>query len=320
MTTAAGIQTRPEVARPTREDEGASPRTRGMTRAGWLFLAPFGIFYILFLIWPVIYMLITSFFNTAMIRTGFGSFAGLANYHEMLTKPEFWSAMWHTIQFTIYTTPPLVILAFVFAVLANRAQHGQWFFRLAFFVPFILPSAAIALIWTFIFTPTTGLWNEFQTLLGDKAPLPVLGTPSLAMIGIAITTVWWTIGFNFVLYLAGLQDIPRELYEAAAVDGASPWQQIRSITIPLLNRTTTLVILLQIVASMKIFDQVYLMTAGGPGISTQVLLGLVANTAFTDYRVGAASAASVLLFIVILLITLIREFIVRAQARREATR
>ncbi|QGN32871.1 carbohydrate ABC transporter permease [Microlunatus sp. Gsoil 973] len=319
MTATAEIQSAP-VARPTRDDESGSPRTKGMSRAGWLFLVPFGVFYVLFLIWPVIYMLITSFFNTTMIRNGFGGFAGFANYQEMLTKPEFWSAMWHTIQFTIYTTPPLVILAFVFAVLANRAQHGQWFFRLAFFVPFILPSAAIALIWTFIFTPGTGLWNSFQTLLGDDAPLPVLGTPSIAMVGIAITTVWWTIGFNFVLYLAGLQDIPRELYEAAAVDGASPWQQIRSITIPLLGRTTTLVILLQIVASMKIFDQVYLMTAGGPGISTQVLLGLVTNTAFTDYRVGAASAASVLLFIVILLITLVRQLIVRAQERREATR
>jgi multiple sugar transport system permease protein len=212
----------------------------------------------------------------------------------------------------------LVVLAFVFAVLANRVGRGQWFFRLAFFVPFILPSAAIALIWTFIFTPATGLWNSFQTTLGDAEPLPVLGTPNLAMIGIAITTIWWTIGFNFVLYLAGLQDIPRELYEAAAVDGATPWQQIRSITIPMLSRTTTLVILLQIIASMKIFDQVYLMTQGGPGISTQVLLGLVTNTAFTDYRIGAASAASVLLFIVILIITVIRQLIERAQERRAA--
>jgi multiple sugar transport system permease protein len=317
--TTAELQTKVVVARPSRyEEEVGGPRTAGMQRAGWLFLLPFGIFYILFLIWPVIYMLITSFFNTTMVRNGFGSFAGFANYREMLTKPEFWSSLWHTIQFTLYTTPPLVILAFVFAVLANRVMHGQWFFRLAFFVPFILPSAAIALIWTFIFTPATGLWNEFQTLLGNSAPAAVLGTPRLAMIGIAITTVWWTIGFNFVLYLAGLQDIPRELYEAAAVDGASPWQQIRSITIPLLTRTTTLVLLLQIVASMKIFDQVYLMTGGGPGITTQVLLGLVTNTAFTDYRVGAASAASVLLFIVILLITLIRQLVVRAQERRAA--
>jgi multiple sugar transport system permease protein len=299
-------------------DEGGSPRTAGMTRSAWLFIAPFGIFYLLFLIWPVIYMLITSFFNTTLLKNGFGTFAGLANYEEMFTKPEFWSAFWHTIQFTIYTTPPLVVLAFVFAVLANRVRRGQWFYRLAFFVPFILPSAAIALIWVFIFTPTTGLWNSFQTLLGDDAPLPVLGTPSLAMIGIAITTLWWTIGFNFVLYLAGLQDVPRELYEAAAVDGATPWQQIRSITIPLLRRTTTLVILLQIIASMKIFDQVYLMTQGGPGISTQVLLGLVTGTAFTDYRIGAASAASVILFVAILIITVIRQFIERAQERRAA--
>ena len=240
----------------------------------------------LFLIWPVIYMFITSLFDTTLVRSGLGDFIGFGNYAEMMTRDDFWEAMWHTIQFTLYTMPPLVVLAFVFAVLANRVLHGQWFFRLAFFVPFILPSAAIALIWNFIYTPTTGLWNSFQTLLGVDSPNPVLGTPDLAMVGIAITTVWWTIGFNFVLYLAGLQDIPRELYEAAAVDGASPWQQIRWITIPMLSRTTTLVVLLQIIASLKIFDQVYLMTAGGPGTSTQVVLGLVTNTAFTDYRVG----------------------------------
>jgi len=147
-------------------------------------------------------------------------------------------------------------------------------------------------------------------------PAPVLGTPNLAMFGIAITTVWWTIGFNFILYLAGLQDIPRELYEAASVDGATPWQQIRRITVPLLNRTTALVLLLQIIASLKIFDQVYLMTGGGPGISTQVTLGLIANTSFTDYRVGAASAASVIFFVFIVLVALVRQVIERSAERR----
>lgn len=292
-------------------------RTRRRSEAGpaWLFIAPFGIFFVLFLIWPVIYMFVTSLFDTTLVRQGLGEFIGFGNYAEMLTRQDFWESLWHTIQFTLYTVPPLVVLAFVFAVLANRVLRGQWFFRLAFFVPFILPSAAIALIWNFIFTPTTGLWNWFQTLLGTDVPSPVLGTPSLAMIGIAVTTIWWTIGFNFVLYLAGLQDIPREIYEAAAVDGATPWQQIRWITIPMLSRTTTLVVLLQIIASLKIFDQVYLMTAGGPGTSTQVVLQLVTNTAFTDYRVGAASAASVLLFIVILLVTVVRQLIGRAQER-----
>jgi multiple sugar transport system permease protein len=293
-------------------------RRPSAARPAWLFIAPFGLFYVLFLLWPVVYMFITSFFRTTLVKPGFGQFAGFANYKEMLTKPEFWSAMWHTIQFTLYTVPPLVVLAFVFAILANQVRRGQWIFRLAFFVPFILPSAAIALIWFFILSPTTGLWNSFQTaVLGIPKPSPVLGTPGLAMIGIAVSTIWWTIGFNFILYLAALQDIPREIYEAAAVDGASTWQQIRSITIPLLSRTTTLVLLLQIIASLKIFDQVYLLTYGGPGNSTQVLLGLVATSAFTDYRVGAASAASVLLFLVIILVTVLRQVIERAQQRRE---
>lgn len=291
--------------------------SRGQGRSGWLFLAPFGLFYIAFLLGPTIWMIVTSFFNTSTVRTGLGSFAGFANYAEMLGRDDFWSSLWHTLQFTLYTTPPLVILAFVFAVLTNRMNRGQWFFRLAFFLPFILPSATISLIWVFIFTPATGLWASMQSLLGLTPGAGMLASPNTAMIGVAIATVWWTLGFNFVLYLAGLQEIPRELYEAAAVDGASSWQQIKSITLPLLGRTTTLVILLQIIASLKIFDQVYLMTNGGPGISTQVSLQLITGVGFTDNRLGAASAASVLLFIVIVAIAVIRQLVERAAAKRE---
>jgi multiple sugar transport system permease protein len=291
---------------------------RGQGRRAWLFLAPFGIFYLAFLLGPTIWMLIASFFNSSTVRPGLGSFAGFANYTEMLSRADFWSAMWHTLQFTLYTTPPLVILAFVFAVLTNRMNRGQWFFRLAFFLPFILPSATISLIWLFVFTPGTGLWETTLGLLGIPPGPGVLANPDTAMIGIAIATVWWTLGFNFVLYLAGLQEIPRELYEAAAVDGASNWNQIRYITIPMLSRTTTLVILLQIIASLKIFDQVYLMTAGGPGISTQVALTLITSTGFTDNRIGAASAASVLLFIVIIVIAIIRQLVDRSATRKAA--
>ncbi|NNC11457.1 sugar ABC transporter permease [Planctomonas sp. JC2975] len=287
-------------------------------RRAWLFLAPFGIFYLAFLLGPTIYMLVMSFFNTSMVRTGLGSFAGLANYEEMLSRPDFWNSLWHTLQFTLYTTPPLVILAFIFAVLTNRMNRGQWFYRLAFFLPFILPSATISLIWVFVFTPGTGLWALVETWFGINPGSGVLSSPDTAMIGVAIATVWWTLGFNYVLYLAGLQDIPRELYEAAAVDGASTWSQIRYITIPMLSRTTTLVILLQIIASLKIFDQVYLMTGGGPGISTQVSLQLITNTGFTDNRLGAAAAASVLLFIVIIVIAIIRQLTDRSAAKKEA--
>lgn len=309
----------------TQTATGAVPRTANPTaqlstsrrrpRPAWLFLAPFSFMYLLFLVGPTVYMIIASFFNTSLVKGGLGSFAGLSNYVEMLSRPDFKSAMWHTVLFTLLTTPPLVLLAFVFAVLANRIPRGQVFFRFAFFLPFILPSASIALIWVFIFTPDTGLLNLVQSWFG-MSPTAVLASPTWAMWGISAATVWWTLGFNFVLYLAALQDVPRELYEAAAIDGATPWQQIRHITIPMLNSTTTLVILLQVIASLKIFDQVYLMTAGGPGQSTQVALGFIAGEGFTSDRIGAASAASVLLFIVIILIAVARQGITQFQNSR----
>lgn len=317
MTAAPALIRPAPTSTPSRGTTG-SRRTRGESRGAWLFIAPFGLFYLAFLLGPAVWMVVSSFFNTSTVRAGLGSFAGFANYAEMLSRADFWSAMWHTLQFTLYTVPPLVIIAFVFAILTNRVRHGQWFFRLAFFLPYILPSATISLIWLFIFTPGTGLWATAQGWFGITGATGVLADPSTAMIGIAIATVWWTLGFNFVLYLAGLQEIPRELYEAAAIDGATPWQQIRFITLPLLNRTTTLVILLQIIASLKIFDQVYLMTSGGPGISTQVALSLVTNVGFTDNRLGAASAASVLLLIVIVAIALIRQYVDRAATRKAA--
>jgi multiple sugar transport system permease protein len=307
MTQAVSVPPAGVAARRSR----ANPIDRGGGRAGWGFLAPFGIFYVLFLLGPAVVMLVVSFFNSSLVTPGLGAFAGFGNYAEMFGRADFWDAMWHTVQFTIYTTPPLVILAFVFAVLTNRIGRGQWFFRLAFFLPFVLPSATISLIWQFIFTPGTGLWALGEQMLGITPGPGVLASPTTVMIGVALATVWWTLGFNFVLYLAGLQEIPRELYEAAAVDGASQWDQIRFITLPLLRRTTTLVILLQIIASLKIFDQVYLMTSGGPGTASQVALGLITGMAFTDNRIGAASAASVLLFIVILAIAVIRQLLDR---------
>lgn len=314
MTTTSPTARRSAPPRRTAK-QAASVRRR--TPQAWLFLAPFVLFYAAFMIGPTIWMMIASFFNTSTVRSGLGSFAGLDNYLEMFARDDFWSSLWHTLQFTLYTVPPLVILSFIFAVLTNRVSRGQWFFRLAFFLPFILPSATISLIWVFVFTPSTGLWSLPARLLGLTPGDGILSDPRTAMIGIAIATIWWTIGFNFVLYLAGLQEIPRELYEAAAVDGATAWQQIRSVTIPLLTRTTALVILLQIIASLKIFDQVYLMTQGGPGISTQVALGLITETAFTDNRIGAASAASVLLFLIILVIAIAQQLVSRIGAKRE---
>ena len=173
----------------------------------------------------------------------------------------------------------------------------------------------MALIWIWLYTPQIGLRDSWLPPIGISARRTGSATPTGRWGRVAITTVWWTLGFNFVLYLAGLQEIPRELYEAAAIDGASRWQQIRRITIPLLSRTTTLVLVLQIIASLKIFDQMYLMTSGGPNYATRPLLEYIYDIGFTDFRIGYAAAASTLYFLVILAVSLVWFFVSRRQPK-----
>ena len=308
--TAAGARTAVTVAPGKRRNEG---------RAGWGLATPFLIFYLLFLIGPTLYGVVMSFFNSSLQHSGLGGFAGVNNYTEALTSSDFWSAMWHTVLFTLLTTPPLVAIALVLAIFTDRLARGRWFFRLVFFAPYVVPSAAMALIWTWLYTPQIGLWDKWLSAVGITSPPNWLADPNWAMISVALATVWWTLGFNFVLYLAGLQEIPRSLYEAASVDGATRWQQMRRITIPLLRRTTGLVVVLQIIASLKIFDQIFLMTSGGPNYSTRPLLEYVYDIGFTDFRTGYAAAASMLYFLVILAVSLVWFFTSRSQ-RKGASR
>ena len=298
----------------TVEPAASAQRPHGQGRQAWWFLAPFLVLYALFVIGPMLYALVMSFFNSSMVRPGLGDFLGFRNYSEALSSNAFWSSLWHTIWFTILTTPPLVILAFVFALLADRMGRSRWFFRFAFFAPYVLPSAVMALIWTWIYTPAIGLASDWLTRIGVTPPV-WLGDPKLAMISIAIATVWWTLGFNFVLYLAGMQDIPRDLYEAAAIDGAGPMRQITGITIPMLGRTTTLVAVLQVIASLKIFDQIFIMTQGGPDFSTRPALEYIYDVSFTDLRTGYGAAVSMLFFVVVLIVSFAWLMIVRRQER-----
>ena len=308
MTTETETRTRhasPEPSQPVKAKVGGGRSAIG-------FLAPFLVLYLAFIIGPALYGLVISFFNTSLVKPGLSSFAGFGNYAEALQDGDFWSSLWHTVWFTVLTTPPLIVLAFVLALLADRVGVGRWFFRLAFFAPYILPSAVVALIWIWLYTPGLGLLEVSLAKIGITTP-NWLGDAGWAMPSLALTTVWWTLGFNFVLYLAGLQDISRELYEASSMDGAGPWQQIRRITIPLLARTTTLVVVLQVIASLKVFDQMYIMTAGGPNFATRSLLQYVYDEGFTNFRVGYAAAVSMLFFLVVLAVSAVWFTLVRRQ-------
>lgn len=274
-------------------------------------LLPFALFYLVFLVGPLVYAVVAGFFGTSLLRSGLGEFAGWSNYAAVLGDSEFWRTLGNTLWFTVLTTVPLVLLSLVLALLADRFVRGRWFFRFAFFAPFVLPSAVVSLLFMFIYADQVGLAQSVATSLGVDSPPSWLGDPDWAMVSITVATVWWTIGFNFVLYLAGLQEVPREVHEAAAVDGAGPWQRIRLVVVPMLGRTTTLVTVLQVIASLKVFDQIYMMTGGGPDGSTRPSLQLIYDTGFVEGRVGYASTVSLLLFVVILFVSLVWFALVR---------
>jgi multiple sugar transport system permease protein len=296
-----------EVARPSTQVSGTKPAARRrFDPTGLIFLLPFLVAYTLFLIWPIILGFRMSFFNWSLVSGGASEFLGLENYRELFGDPVFWSSMWHTILFTLLSTPPLVLIALVLAMLVNRVTFAQWFFRFSFFAPFVLPVSVVALIWIWLFQPGYGLINSYLTSLG-LGEVGWLTDANVAMITVVIVTVWWTIGFNFVLYLAGLQEIPEDLYDASAVDGAGALAQTRWVTIPMLSRTTVLVIVLQILASLKVFDQIYVMyTQGGLNYPvTRPIVGYIYDQGFTSYRVGYGSAMSYVFFVVILAVSVV---------------
>ena len=289
---------------PRTEQAGGTERTAAsrINRAGWLFSTPFLVTYVLFLVGPIIIGLVISLFNTTTVRPGLGDWVGISNYSDVLTSSDFWASMWHSVLFTLLTTPLLVVLPLVFAILCARIVRHRWFFRLVFFAPYVVPSSAVCLIFAFMYTPETGLITKAFTLVGLSAP-NFLGSVGGAWFGVTLLTLWWTFGLNFILYTAGIQDISEDVYEASAIDGASPWQQITRITIPLLRPTIGLVLILQILASLKVFDQIYILLAGGPNYKTRPVIEYIYDTGFTSYRGGYAAAATMVYLIGLIVIS-----------------
>jgi multiple sugar transport system permease protein len=252
------------------------------------------------MLWPIVSGFWNSFFNTSLAGVKH-EFLGLQNWQDLFGDPAVWSSLKNTLVFTAMSTPPLVIVGLVMALLANRPGVLGWLLRFSYFAPFVLPATVVTLIWVWIYQPGFGLVNGLLSA-GGFAEIDWLNTENRAMLAVVITTLWWTVGFNFLLYLAALQGIPAQVYEAAAIDGANGRQQLFRITLPLLSRTTGLIVVLQLVASLKIFDQIYLMTDGGPNYATRPVIQYIYETGFTSYRIGYASAISYLFFAIIVIV------------------
>lgn len=281
--------------------------------AGWGFFAPFGVLFAVFMLWPIGHGVYLSFTDQSLTGSG-GGFIGFANYLEAFGEAEMWQSIGNTLWFTLLSTVPLVVIALIMALLVEQGLPGKWLWRLAFFMPYLLASTVVSLIWIWLFTPQLGAINTVLTGIGLPAQ-PWLQDPSLSMVSIVIATVWWTVGFNFLLYIAAIQGIPEQHYEAASLDGAGKWRQLFSITLPQLAPTTVVVVILQVLASLKVFDQIYQMMNQVVTPSTQSAIVYIFDAGFTGYRFGYASAVSYIFFAVVLLVSLVQ---FRVTARKGA--
>jgi multiple sugar transport system permease protein len=233
-------------------------------------------------------------------------FVGLLGIHPgpegRWSDSQFWPSFGNTLVFVILSTPVIVGVGLLLALVLNQPGKFVSVLRTLFFAPYVLSVAVLTLIWAFLLNPQLGLIGEFWEALGLER-VSWLNDPNLAMPAIVVVTLWWTVGFNIVLFLAGLQDIDRSQYEAAALDGANRTQTFRYITVPGLKRTTLLVVVLQVIASFQIFGQVFILTRGGPNGATRVSIQHIYESAFRDAELGYASAMSVVLFVVMVAVS-----------------
>jgi multiple sugar transport system permease protein len=285
--------------REARVHTASKTRLNWRAATAWAMLAPFLTAYGVFFLWPAVETLRLSFTDSGLTSTR--GYVGFANYADLIQDADFWGAVQHTAYFALLTVIPLTALGLLLAILVNLLLSTKgWktvgaIAQALFFLPFVLPVAVMTLIFSWMMHPNFGIVN--QLIGGTRA---WLNDVTWAMPMVAIATIWWTVGFNMLLFLAGLRNIPTELYEAAALDGATRFATFRYITWRQLRPVTAVVFMLQLLASLKIFAQPYIMTNGGPFNSTRVILQYMYETGFTNQNVGYASAvACAFLFIVL---------------------
>lgn len=284
--------------------------------SAYLFLAPFLFFYIVFMIWPLIQGIWISLHSWTLIGTDV-KFVGLDNYKRLLGDGVFWSSLWHTVFFVVLAVPPLVVLALTMALLINRPYRIMGLFRALLYLPSVLSVAVVTTIWLRMYEPNFGLFANWFKDLG-LTPVAWLQSVTWAMPAVAFATVWWTVGGNMLLFLAGLQDIPPELYEAAKLDGANGWTLFRHITIPALRRTFTIVTVTTVIGSLQVFGQIYTLTRGGPIGTTRTTVMYIYETSFRDFQLGYGSAMAYMLFLLIFIISIVQfRLFARAEAQTE---
>jgi len=272
---------------------------------GYSFIAPSLIGYFIFIFIPVCF----SFILSVMKWDGSDmpmQFVGLQNFAKLFKDSTFIISLKNTVWYAVFTVPLTMVSAMLIAVLLNSKIKGVVAYRTAFFFPYVASLVAVGAVWNMLFQPEFGPINEFLKMIGFANPPRWTASVDWAMWVIIIVSVWKYMGYYMVVYLAALQGISDDLYEAAGIDGATGLKKLWYITIPMLTPTTFFVVIMMTIQCFKVFDLIYVMTGGGPGRATNVLVNHIYNAAFIDFKFGYASASAMVLFAIVLVITLIQ--------------
>ncbi len=305
----AGPATR--AVRPGRRP-GAKLKRRN-TIIGWSFILPNFLGFALLTLVPVIALFYISFTNWDVF--GKAKWLGLQNFRRLWHDASFHKAVINTLYYSVVHIPLTMALSLALALLLNRKLRGVAFFRTAAFFPYITSIVAITTVWNLLFSPTYGPINEILRFIGIAHPPGWTTSATWAMPAIIVVGTWREMGYYMILFLAGLQAVPRELYEAARMDGANAWQRFRNVTMPCLRPTTFFITVMLTIGSFKVFDIILLMTNGGPGQATLVLSQFIYQKGFVESKFGYASAASIVLFLICIVVTIV-QFVVNR--RRDA--
>jgi multiple sugar transport system permease protein len=278
--------------------------------SAYLFILPFFLPFLIFTVAAVGFGAYVSFTKWGVI--GNPEWAGLANFQRALQDP-FVPKVWtNTLKYGLFVVPSTTIVALAFALFVNQRWWGATLARTVFYAPNVVAVTVIGLVWVWMLDTQFGLVNRYLGYLGVPS-VPWLTNPAWVLFGIGLASIWWDAGFSMVIFLAGLQDIPKELREAAQVDGATRFQVLRDIVLPLLRPATSLVITLLVISTLRVFSQIYIMTNGGPANASASVILYIYQVGFRKYELGYAAALSLMLFATILVVTAIEMRLLRVQ-------
>jgi multiple sugar transport system permease protein len=282
----------------------SSSRAGPQRRLAWSIVLPALIYYLLFRYYPVLRTLFLSTTDATLIDPNY-QFIGLYNFQKVFSDPEFLQTLWNTTYYAFATTLLTTGLALIVAFIFDPIRRGVSILRLLYYLPTVTSAIAIATIWLWFYQPKFGLFNQVLSLVGLPM-LPWLKSPDWAMPSLILMSIWGGVGFSALIFIAGLQGIPQDYIEAAKIDGARPLQIVRFIKLPLLSRVILFVVVTGIIGSFQVFQQVYLMTRGGPLGSTHVLALEIYQQAFQHLKIGLAATLSFVLFVIVSLLTVVQ--------------